>query len=60
MKRNEALSEITFILDTEWDLSHPDKADLILKKLEEIGMLPPLTYLKKFGILDTVWEPEDE
>lgn len=60
MKRSKALAEITFILDTEGDLTPPDKANLILKKLEEIGMLPPFTYLKKLGTLDTAWEPEDE
>lgn len=60
MKRSEALSEIIFILDTEWDLAHPYQADLILKKLEEIGMLPPFTYLKELGTLDTAWEPENE
>lgn len=60
MKRSKALAEITFILDTEGDLAPPDKANLILKKLEEIGMLPPFTYLKKLGTLDTAWEPEDE
>ena len=60
MKRSEALSEIIFILDTEWDLAHPDQADLILKKLEEIGMLPPFTYLKELGTLDNAWEPENE
>jgi len=42
MKRSRALEEIVFILDTEWDLTHPDKADLILSKLEGLGMLPPL------------------
>lgn len=58
MKRSEALAEITFILDNEWDLAHPDKAELILKKLEELGMLPPFAYLKELGTLDAAWEPE--
>jgi hypothetical protein len=32
----------------------------ILTALEKEGMLPPFTYLKKIGTLDTAWEPEDE
>jgi hypothetical protein len=59
MKRSEALAEIAFILDTERDLDNPDKSDLILKKLEEMGMLPPFAHLKNLGILDTAWESEE-
>lgn len=32
----------------------------ILDALMKSGMLPPFTYLKKLGTLDTAWEPEDE
>lgn len=32
----------------------------VLDKMEKEGMLPPFTYLKKLGTLDTAWEPEDE
>lgn len=32
----------------------------ILNALEKEGMLPPFTYLKQIGTLDTAWEPEDE
>lgn len=32
----------------------------ILNALEKAGMLPPFTYLKKLGTLDTAWEPENE
>lgn len=31
----------------------------ILTALEKEGMLPPFAYLKKLGILDTAWEPEE-
>lgn len=32
----------------------------VLDKIEKEGMLPPFTYLKNLGILDTAWESEDE
>lgn len=32
----------------------------ILTSLEKEGMLPPFAYLKKIGMLDTAWEPEDD
>jgi hypothetical protein len=32
----------------------------ILSALEQEGMLPPFAYLKKLGILDTAWEPEED
>lgn len=32
----------------------------ILSELEKEGMLPPFANLKKLGILDTAWEPENE
>lgn len=32
----------------------------ILSALEKEGMLPPFTYLKQLGALDTAWEPEEE
>ena len=31
----------------------------ILSAIEQAGMLPPFTYLKKLGTLDTSWEPEE-
>jgi len=34
MKRSAALDEITYILDTEWDLENISKSELILKKIE--------------------------
>jgi hypothetical protein len=32
----------------------------ILSALEEAGMLPPFSYLKALGVLDTAWEPEED
>jgi hypothetical protein len=57
-KRSIILDEITNILDVEWDLNHPDKSELILSKLEELGMLPPKTKLNTLNIEDNAWEPE--
>lgn len=34
--------------------------DRILTALLDAGMLPPFTYLKKIGTLDTAWEPEED
>jgi hypothetical protein len=31
----------------------------ILTALEKGGLLPPFTYLKSLGTLDTAWEPEE-
>ena len=70
MKRSEALK----IIDEEYGKFVEDwlKADIdnlegfiplnerILSALEKSGMLPPFSYLKKIGTLDTAWEPEDE
>lgn len=69
MKRSEALK----LIDKTYEQFVEDwlKADIdnlegfdplnerVLKALEEAGMLPPFTYLKKLGTLDTAWEPED-
>ena len=41
MKRSEIINELCYFLDTEYDLAHPDKARLIISKLEELGMQPP-------------------
>jgi len=70
MKRSEALK----IIDDEYGKFVDDwiKADIsnlegfvplnerILAALEQSGMLPPFTYLKEIGTLDTAWEPEDK
>ena len=70
MKRSEALR----IIDDEYGKFVDDwiKADIsnlegfvplnerILIALEQAGMLPPFTYLKQIGTLDTAWESEDK
>jgi hypothetical protein len=70
MKKSEALK----IIDDEYGKFVEDwlKADIdnlegfiplperILNALVKAGMLPPFTYLKKLGTLDTAWEPEEE
>ena len=70
MKRSEALK----IIDDEYGEFVKDwlKADInnlegfvplnerILDALMKAGMLPPFTHLKKLGILDTAWEPEED
>lgn len=33
-------------------------ADLVLKKLEQAGMLPPTTTLSKLGTIDNAWDEE--
>lgn len=73
MKRSDILNEITYILDTEYDLAYPDKANLILSEIEKRVRI---TYPVPFGVwakldkndpeynIRTVyipaWEPEDE
>lgn len=70
MKKSEALK----IIDDEYGKFVEDwlKADIdnlqdfvplndrILTALLDAGMLPPFTYLKKIGTLDTAWEPEED
>lgn len=65
MKRSEAISHIVNVLrltNIGYSDDGKDKqdADAILSRLEQIGMLPPFSYLKNLGTLDTAWEPEDE
>ena len=69
MKKSEALK----IIDEEYGKFVEDwiKVDIdnlegfvplnerILNALINAGMLPPFAYLKKLGILDTAWEPEE-
>ena len=72
MKRSDALKiiddqYITFVTDwLELDITNEEQLkcfiplnERILKCLETQGMLPPFTYLKKVGKLDTAWEPEE-
>lgn len=55
MKRSEMIA----IMDKVINASDED-LNKLLKVMEEAGMLPPFTYLKTLGTLDTAWEPEDE
>jgi hypothetical protein len=72
MKRTDALKIINdeyskYVNDwIELDISNQESfqnfirlEERILTSLEKAGMLPPFTYLKKIGTLDTAWEPED-
>lgn len=63
MKRSEAIEHIVNVLrltgnhycDDDRDLEDAEK---ILKRLEDIGMLPPSAELKQLGIRDNAWEAE--
>jgi hypothetical protein len=72
MKRTDALKIINdeyskYVNDwIELDISNQESLqkfirleERILTALEKAGMLPPFTYLKKIGTLDTAWEPEN-
>lgn len=58
MKKSEMIKIIKEVLARE--RSTMIGAEKILDAIEKAGMLPPFTYLKNIGTLDTAWEPEDE
>lgn len=68
MKRSEVLLEIIYILDTENELSPTDRSELILTKLEQLGMLRPYVPSRQdildeddWGRIDSInyrWEEE--
>ena len=73
MKRSEALKIINdeyskFVDDwVKLDIGNDEAIksfiplnERILFALEKEGMLPPFSNLKKLGISDTAWEPENE
>jgi hypothetical protein len=64
MKRSEAIQLIREIMAANHPLTDhegcPYVSEEILRTLEKSGMLPPFTYLKNLGTLDTAWENEDE
>ena len=64
MKRSEAIQLIREIMAANHPLTDhegcPYVSEEILHTLEKSGMLPPFTYLKNLGTLDTAWENEDE
>ena len=72
MKRTDALKIINdeyskYVNDwIELDISNQESLQKFIRleertltALEKAGMLPPFTYLKKIGTLDTAWEPEN-
>jgi hypothetical protein len=63
MKRSEAIKHIVNVLRLTGnhycdDGRDEQDAEKILKRLEQLGMLPPSTELKQLGIRDNAWEPE--
>jgi hypothetical protein len=65
MKKSEAITHIVNVLRLTKnhycdDGRDKQDAELILERLEKIGMLPPFTYLKRLGTLDVAWEEEDD
>lgn len=65
MKRSGAIEHIVNVLRLTGNHYCEDHRDLedaekILKRLEQIGMLPPRCELTKLGTSDNAWEPEDE
>ena len=64
MKRSEAIQLIREIMAANHPLTDcegcPYVSEEILRTLEKSGMLPPFTYLKNLGTLDTAWENEDD
>lgn len=65
MKRSEAIAHIVNVLrltgnhycDDGRDL---EDADRILRRLEQIGMLPPVAELKQLKTRDNAWESEND
>jgi hypothetical protein len=64
-KRSEAIKQIENILDDNYHSAFKDAwlytkevAEDILKTIEEIGMIPPTTYLDKLKVYDNGWEQE--
>lgn len=63
MKRSEAIAHVINVLRLTGNHYCDDGRDLedaekILKRLEQIGMLPPSAELKQLGIRDNAWEAE--
>lgn len=63
MKRSEMVEKLHEILNSklyqDYQFTLEELSDL-LAELENSGMLPPVTQLKKLGISDNAWEPENE
>lgn len=63
MKRSEAIAHIVNVLRLTGnhfcdDGRDEQDAERILKRLEQLGMLPPSAELKQLGIRDNAWETE--
>lgn len=61
MKKSEMIQVIAEALEPVlYDRFNAHKeAEYILQVIEQKGMLPPFSYLKALGTLDTAWEPEE-
>jgi hypothetical protein len=64
MKKSEMIDIIRKIVSKRNNSHYLYEADEhakeILNEITNAGMLPPFTYLKKIGTLDTAWEPEND
>jgi hypothetical protein len=61
MKKSEAANKIQIFLENRGYCGNCDDGEALVEYIvTELGMLPPFTYLKKLGTLDTAWEPEDD
>jgi hypothetical protein len=63
VKRSEAIMHIVNVLRLTGnhycdDGRDEQDAEKILKRLEQVGMLPPSAELKQLGIRDNAWEAE--
>jgi len=59
MKRSEVLRKLEARLFWIKDLSDKDKAQELLKVIEDAGMLPPTTKLSHLDAYDNAWDPEE-
>lgn len=61
MKKSEAANKIQCFLEARGYCGNSDDGEALIEFLvKDLGMLPPFTYLKNLGTLDTAWEPENE
>lgn len=62
MKRSQMIQHLVELLEPViYDRFNAHvEADYILTKLQDEGMLPPLTYFSTLKVQDNGWEPEDD
>lgn len=61
MKRSEILRKLEARLFWLKNVSDREKAQELLKVIEDSGMLPPTTELSHLkGLRDNAWDPEDQ